>query len=73
MDGVIIAADLDTLIAVVLAATKSSSLTAAVRSRLEAIAAVHGRDYGVTLHRKSLHIVYSGQRCVRTETKTPVW
>jgi hypothetical protein len=53
-DGVIIAADLDTLIAVVRAATNSSSLTAAVRSRLEAIAAVHGRDYGVTLHRNSV-------------------
>jgi hypothetical protein len=58
-DGVIVAVDLDTLIAVVRTATNSSSLTAAVRSRLEAIAAVPGRDYGVTRNQKSLHIPLS--------------
>lgn len=51
--------DLDTLIAVVRTATNSSSLTAAVRSRLEAIAAVPGRVYGVTRNQKSLHIPLS--------------
>ena len=58
-DGVIVAVDLDTLIAVVRTATNSSSLTAAVRSRLEAIAAVPGRVYGVTRNQKSLHIPLS--------------